>query len=141
MGNGDQRLDAVFMAFIEQIVVELQPLLVRLQLVPFRKNPRPGDGRPEHLEAHLREQLDIFLIPVIKIDADQLHIVFGRHIRRRRLDAMRTHILGRPALAVLLIRPFQLIRGYRAAPEKSFRKLKFHVFSRLFRYDKDIPAS
>ncbi|MNC08451.1 hypothetical protein D3C75_560390 [compost metagenome] len=104
------------MTLVEQVVVELQALFIRLQLVPFRKNPGPGNRRPEYFKAHFRKQLNIFFISVIEIDTNQLHVIVGRNFCRRRLNAMRHDILGRPAFAIILICPFKLVSGYSPTP-------------------------
>ncbi|MNN22005.1 hypothetical protein D3C81_1353480 [compost metagenome] len=116
MRDGYQRLNPVFMAFVEKVVIELETLLIRLKLIAVRKDPGPGNGGTEHLEAHFGKQLDIFFIPVVEINPHQLHIILGRHFGDRSFDALRSHVLGGPALAVLIICAFTLVSRYCAAP-------------------------
>ena len=71
VGNRHQRLDAVLMTFIEEVIVKSQARFIRLFFVAARKNPAPGDGRAEDLEAQFRKEADIFFITMIKIDAFQ----------------------------------------------------------------------
>ena len=68
----DERLDAVFPALVEEIVVELQPRLVRLRIVPVRIDAAPRNRRAEHLEPHLGKEGDILPIPMVKVDRREL---------------------------------------------------------------------
>ncbi|MNJ02979.1 hypothetical protein D3C73_1631350 [compost metagenome] len=65
---------------------------------------------------------------MVEIDADQLHIIFGWNLGDRPFDALRSHVLGGPAFAVLVICAFQLVRCYRTAPQEVFRKFYSHVY-------------
>ncbi len=122
MGDRHQRLYAIPQAFVKQVVVKLKPLFVGLLFVPLRENAAPRDGRPKHLESHLRKQLDIFLVAVVKINPHQLHVVRSGLFGPGTYDAAGRHVLGAPSLAVLLIGPLALVGSHSSSPEEIFWK-------------------
>ena len=125
MGNRHQRLDAVFMALVKEVVVELQPFLVRLRVVAVREDTAPGDGGAEHLEAHLREELDVLFIVMVEINGLEFQIVRRRLGRRGTLDAMRHDVLDIETLAVLIVRTLALVGRHCATPQKILRKVHY----------------
>ena len=116
VGNRHQRFNAVFVAFVEQIVIELQALFIRLCIIAVWENPAPGNGGAEHLEAHFGKEFDILFVAVVEVNRDQLHIVFCRLCRGCTFEAVGHDILNIESLAVLIVSTFTLIGGYRAAP-------------------------
>ena len=121
MGKGDDRLDAVLQHLVKEVVVELQPLLIRLRLVALREDAGPCDAGAEALEAHLCEESDIFFIAMVKIDCVMVRVVLSRQhaVRDFALHAMpsRGHdIRDADPLAAFLPAAFQLMRGNSAAP-------------------------
>ena len=68
----DERLDAVSQTRVKEIVVELQPRLVRLRIVPVRIDAAPRNRRAEHLEPHLGKEGDILPIPMVEVDRREL---------------------------------------------------------------------
>ena len=59
-------LDAVGEQFIEQAVVEIESLGIRLAC-SFRKHPRPGDGETIRLDAEVFDEADVFLVAVVML--------------------------------------------------------------------------
>ena len=118
----DERLDAVFPALVEEIIVELQPCLVRLRIIPVRIDAAPRNRRAEHLEPHLGKEGNIFPIPMVEVNRRELQIVRGRLCRRCPHDAVRHDVLNVEPLAVRMVRTLALICGDRPAPEEILRK-------------------
>ena len=118
----DERLDAVFPALVEEIIVELQPCLVRLRIIPVRIDAAPRNRRAEHLEPHLGKEGDILPIPMVEVNRRELQIVRGRLLGRRPRDAVRHDVLYVEPLAVRMVRALTLIRSDRPAPEEILRK-------------------
>ena len=69
-------LNAVFQAFVEQIIIKLQASLVGLQLIALRENTRPGNRGAKTFEAHLGKQRQVLWITMIKIDRLMVRVVF-----------------------------------------------------------------
>ena len=78
VGQRDDRLDVVLQQLVEQVVIKLEPCLVRLRIVPVREDPAPTDRRAETLQAHLSEERDVFFITVIEVDCFMIRIKFVR---------------------------------------------------------------
>ena len=72
-------LNAVFQAFVEQIIIKLQASLVGLQLIALRENTRPGNRGAKTFEAHLGKQRQVLWITMIKIDRLMVRVVFPGH--------------------------------------------------------------
>ncbi|MNC31441.1 hypothetical protein D3C75_797620 [compost metagenome] len=51
--DGYERLDMMLFQFGKHTVIEPQAFLIRLRIVPVRKDSGPGDGHPVNLETHL----------------------------------------------------------------------------------------
>ena len=68
MANGDQRLDAVLLAAVKDLVIEFKALLVRLGLHAGGENAGPVDRGAEGLEAHLGEESNVLLVVVVEVD-------------------------------------------------------------------------
>ena len=132
----DERLDAMSQTLVEEIIVELQPRLVRLRIVPIRINAAPRNRRAEHLEPHLGKEGDILPIPMVKVNCRELQIIRGRLCRRRPHDAVRHDVLNVKPLAVRMVRALTLICGDRPAPEEILRKchtvLLSHITGKYF---------
>ena len=118
----DERLDAVSQALVKEIVVELQPRLVRLCIVPVRIDAAPRNRRAQHLKPHLGKESDVLPIPMVKVNRRELQVVCGRCCRRRPHDAMRHDVLNVESLAVRMVCALALICGDRPAPEEILRK-------------------
>ena len=123
VAQGDDRLDAVLVALVEEVIVELQTGFVGFQLVAVGEDAGPCDAGAEALEAHLREQPDVLLVVVVEVDGFVVGIILAR------LDAVgdppgsgagagRDDVHDAQALAALIVAAFQLMRGHCAAPEK-----------------------
>ena len=69
------RLNTILEAFIKKVVIKLQAGFVRFHFIPFGENPRPGNGSPETLEAHLCKKSNIPLVTVIKINSLMIRII------------------------------------------------------------------
>ncbi len=68
VADGHQRFDAIVTAFVNDIFVEAQSILVRGRLVALGENPRPADRKAVHPKAHFREQRDILLVMMVVIN-------------------------------------------------------------------------
>ena len=68
VADGDQRLDAVLLAAVKDLVIEFKALLVRLRLHAGGENAGPVDGGAEGLEAHLGEESNVLLVVVVEVD-------------------------------------------------------------------------
>ena len=66
--QGDDRLNAVFVQLVKNVVVELQAGFIGLRVVPIGKDARPGDGHPVAFKAHFGKKLDILFVVMIKVD-------------------------------------------------------------------------
>ena len=127
VGEGDDRLDAVFEQFVKQVIVELQARFVRLLLVPAGKNAAPGNGSAEALEAQLSEQFHVLFVGVVKVDAGMVGVVFAGQdaigdAAGRADAAAGHHVADAGAAAVGVPGTFQLVGSDRTAPKKVFRK-------------------
>ena len=117
-----ERLDVVFPALVEEIVVELQPRLIRLRIVTVRIDTAPRNRRAKHLEPHLGEEGDILLVSMIEVDRRKFQIVRRRLCSRCARDAARHDILYVDPLAVQIVCALALICRDRTAPEEALRK-------------------
>src|SRR5262249_4395498 len=98
-----KRLDAGRFQFVDQAAVEVDPLRIGLAR-PFRKNARPGDGKPVRVGADVLYQRNVFLIAVIMVVGDVAGVVV--------LDVpglVRVRIPDRQALAILAPRTLNLV--------------------------------
>ena len=119
----NNRFDAVLQAFVEQIVIEFQASLIRLPLVAFREDTRPGDGGTETFEPHLGKESDVFFITMVEINGFMVRVIlpFQHAVGDFTRYAMRTrrHDVGNAyALAALFPAAFQLMRRNGTTPQK-----------------------
>ena len=68
VGHRNQRFDAIFVQFTENIMIKLYALGQGLFLSSGGEKAGPFDAHTEGLEAHLAEQCDVLFIMVIEID-------------------------------------------------------------------------
>ena len=125
VAEGDDRLDAVLVALVEEIVVELQAGFVGGRLVAVGEDAGPGDGGAEALEAHLGKEGDVLLIMVVEVDGFVVGVVFAGQNAVGDTAGMGVvaggdDIHDAQALAVFLVGAFQLVSGDRAAPQEIF---------------------
>ena len=128
--EGNQRLNAIFSQLIKEIVVELQTSFIGLRLVSVWENPRPGNGSPVDLEAHLSKESNVLLIAMIEINPFQLEIIWCRPLGNQRIavtwlgwhSAFWSHILNRQAFSIQIIGAFILVSCSCTAPEEILRK-------------------
>ena len=119
----NQRLNAVLLALLEHVLVELKTLLVRLCLHAGREDTGPVDRCTEGLEAHLGKKRDVFFVMMIEINCfvggiQSSRLNGGRHSLRVCVASVCAHIGDRRTLAVDIPGTFTLVCGYRAAPQK-----------------------
>ena len=117
----DDRLHAVGMHRVEEIVVELQALFIRLRLVAVREDARPGNARAEALEAHLSEQGNVLFVVMVEINGIVVRIDLARQDAIRDLTrpprtADRHDIGNADALAAIFPAAFELMGSDGAAP-------------------------
>ena len=123
VGKRNHRFDAVLQALVEQIVIEFQTGFVRLKLVTFREDTRPGDGGTEAFEPHLGKEFDVFFIAVIEIDGFMVRVIFPlKHavgdFARYAVRTRRHHIGNANALAALFPAALKLMRRNGTTPQK-----------------------
>src|SRR5262245_23069493 len=102
---------------VHQAVVEIEALRVWLT-GPGRKDARPGDGKPIRVRAEVLHQRHVFLVSMIVIVCDVAGIVVLDVARR-----VRVGVPNRGALAILIPRAFDLVRGRAGAPKEPVWKL------------------
>ena len=122
----DDRLDAMLQHAVEHVVIELEAGLVGLELVALGEDAAPADGRAEALEAHLGQKRDVLGVGVIEVDALVVGVVLALNhtvgdLARHAVGAAGHDVGDRQAAAVLSIAALELMRCYRAAPQKVFR--------------------
>ncbi len=121
--EGNNGFDVVLQALVEEIVIELQPGFVRLQLIPAREDACPGDGGTEAFKAHLRKQLNVLRVAMVKVDAFMVGVVFPLehafgNFPRHAVSPGGHHVGNADPFAPLLPATLKLMRGDRPAPEK-----------------------
>ena len=125
VAEGDDRLDAVLVALVEEIVVELQAGFVGGRLVAVGEDAGPGDGGAEALEAHLGKEGDVLFVVVVKVDGVVVGVVLaGQHAvgdpAGVGVVAGGDHVHDAQALAALAVGALQLMGGHSAAPQEIF---------------------
>ena len=122
----DDRLNAVLEHAVEHVVIELQAGFVGLELVALGEDAAPANGGAEALEAHLGKERDVVAIRVVEVDALVVGIILARHDAvgndaRNTIRTARHDVGDREAPSVQVVSALQLMRRYRAAPQKSLR--------------------
>ena len=131
VADGHKRFNAVFVALIKHILIELQALFIGPGIVAVRQDAGPCDGQPEALETHLGKEGDILFIMVIQVNGFMAGIIVlvvalqhfqptQRH--REAVRAKRGHIHGGKALAACLPCALALVGSGGTAPQKIFGK-------------------
>ena len=110
------RLDAVLEELVDQAVVEVEPLRVRLA-VAVRKQPRPGHREAIGLAAELPDERDVLLVAVIVL----VGAVAGAAVLDLAGDADEL-VPDRDPSTVLIDRALDLIGRGRRAPDEARRK-------------------
>ena len=129
--DGDQRLNAVFMAFFKHTAVKRQPFPVGLCIVAVGVDAAPRNGKAQGLKAHLCKQGNILFVMVVKIHRILRRVIVlcirGQH-RQLALDhrhavfAVWQDICVGKAPPALVPAAFALVGRHCAAPQKIFRK-------------------
>ena len=122
-----QRFYPVFAALPEYLPVKFNALLIRLLLITPRENPAPCNRKPQHLEAHLRHQRNIFFISVVKINRLMARIAvtvteLPCKPPRRRFCPRSDMIRNGSTLSAFAPAALRLVGSNRAAPQKALRK-------------------
>ena len=141
--QGNQWLNTIFGQFIKKIVIELQTSFIGLQLVSIWKNPRPGNGGPVDLEAHLRKEGNVLLVTMVEINSFQLEIICCRTLGNQRIaitwrgrhSAFWSHILNRQSFSIQIIGALILVGRRCTTPEEIFRKFSHCISHFRFFFD------
>ena len=128
MCDGDQRLNAVFMAFFKHTAVKRQPFPVGLCIVAVGVDAAPRNGKAQGLKAHLCKQGNILFVMVVKIHRILRRVIVLCIHRQLALDhrhavfAVWQDICVGKATPALVPAAFALVGRHCAAPQKIFRK-------------------
>src|SRR3990172_3219163 len=98
---------------MERPAVEVEPLLVHLAFAGG-KDARPGHAEAIALEPQLLHQRHVFLVAVVVVAGDIARVAVVDVVGR-----VAKAVPDRLALAVLVPRPLDLVRGRGAAPEEA----------------------
>lgn len=90
----------------------------------------------EAFEAHLSEQFDVFFVVAVEIDRFVIRVIFTRFdlvgdFARYAVRPASQHVADARAFAVFIPAAFNLMRGDRAAPQKSLGRVNFFIFANL----------
>ena len=148
MANGNHRVKAVGNHAVNQIVIVFQALLAGIGVITVREDTRPVDGSAQAVHTGTGQQLDIFRIGVVEVDAVAFGVVLivllhgtldigGVNlliVALLRRDVVLTAVdIGQaPALAAFLPGALHLVGGQCAAPDEVLRKAI--VFAHLFHF-------
>ena len=127
-------LDAVLEQFVDEAVVEVEALGVRLAR-SFRKHPRPRDRKPVGLGAQFADQADVFLVAVVVFVgaiAGGAVLDLARRVRER--------IPDRAAAAVFVHRALDLIGRGGGAPHEVLSENSQALAARLLLARRRRPA-
>ena len=121
--EGDERLDAVCEAAVEDAVVEGHARLKRLVLEARRVEARPVDGGAQAVEAHLGEEGDVLLVVMVEVDGLMAGVeLVGVNLDGDALllveDATDAVVDHRIALAVNVPRALELVGRAGTAPQE-----------------------
>ena len=129
MANRNERLDAVFAAFIDQAVIEGETGLVGDRIIAVGQDARPCDGKTVDLETHLSKQGDILFVVMIQIDGlvggIAVFLITGQHFHLPAGDLHSVgtkgdHIYRGKAASIDIVSAFTLVGGGGTAPQKVF---------------------
>ena len=113
MIHRDQRLDVVFEAFVNQVVVVFNAFGVDCA-GPFGNQAGPGDRKAVGLEAHFRHQFDVLFVVMVLVGSDlKIRGSFGNDL----------DVLYRRAFAVFEAGALNLVGRGGSTPEKVCRKI------------------
>ena len=110
--QGGVRCDAVLEQGIDEVVVEVDPLLVD-RTAAFGQEARPAQGEPIGVESDLLHQADVLLPAVVVVDRDIAGFV-AQHLPRR----LREGVPDRGSLPVQIPGSFDLIRARRGTEDE-----------------------
>ena len=122
----DDRFDAVLMHGVEHVIIKCETGLVRHELIAVRKDPAPGNGCAEALEAKLTKKSNIVFVSMIEVNAFVIRITFSGYHAICNTAALGNrsgcqNIADGRSAAILIPAAFQLVSGNCAAPQKIFR--------------------
>ena len=129
MTEGHYRLNIIPEQFIDQRLIELKSLLVRLLLLSRRENTGPGERKPITLKTHFRKERNIFLIVSVQINGlssrinrihGQFPVIHTSFHHRHPVLPIWDHIHKSHAPAALLPSAFALVSRRSASPHKIF---------------------
>ena len=134
VGNGHQRLNAILVTFLKEVFIELKTCFVWFKLVPFREDPRPGNGQTIGFKAHFSKKGNVFLVAMVHINAifSRVKIALFKveHLflpcnNRETIWTNWNHIHIGQATAIFIISSFTLVGSRRSTPKETIWKLKF----------------
>ena len=134
VGNGHQGLNAILVALLKEIFIELETRFIRLQFIPLWEDPRPGNGQAIGFKAHFPKKGNVFLVAMVHINAifSRIKITLFKveHFsltcnNRLTVRPNRHHIHIGQATAVFSISSLTLVSSRRSTPKETIWKLKF----------------
>ena len=131
MAQGHQRLNAVLVALIKELLIEAQALFVGLRVIAVGQDAGPGNGHAVAAEAHLGKELDVLLEVVVHVNGFVGGVeVLGIAVQHLQLaqrhgeavGAKRHHVHTGQAAPALVVSALALVGGSGTAPQKVFRE-------------------
>ena len=126
--EGHERLDIVGTQAVENAVVEGEAGLIGLSVVAVGEDTAPGDGHAEHIEAHLGEQRDVFLVVMVEIDTvmigvEAVGVDVDRNLTRLLVAASQEVVVDGRTAAVHVPSALKLVGGGGATPIETLGEL------------------
>ena len=126
-----QRLNAILVTLIHNIVIELKAKLVRSLFKACWINSGPVDREPKYLESHLDEKGNVFFVMMEEIDTIVARIILIRvkrwsNLTRMVMVTVCSHIHTAWTLTIYIPSTLKLISSCCATPQKILWKCHIH---------------
>ena len=152
VAQGHQRLNAVLVALIKELLIEAQALFVGLRIIAVGQDAGPGNGQAVAAEAHLGKELDVLLEVVVHVNGFVGGVeVLGIAVQHLQLaqrhgeavGAKGHHVHAGQAAPALVVSALALVGGSGTAPQKVFREFahRSYLLMQLNSDDSMIPCS